>query len=193
MKCKQEASCECLTWSPPSDSCLSWTRDEPSGVVEASLWQQHTKQMGPLASTLSTRTSRVSTSLPTTEDVWLVGGMNMGSRAGTGIRRNNRQRASSEADPVRSHTRLPKPCCNLQDRVLAKTLTQRTQSDTSCPGSWGPSHFRGLEPHVAGRSGLSTPGYCPSRLSDSRKRPISLQRRSHCGFAWRTEASSRNG
>lgn len=89
MKCKQEASCECLTWSPPSDSCLSWTRDEPSGVVEASLWQQHTNQMGPLASTLSTRTSRVSTSLPTTEDVWLVGGMNMGSRAGTGIHRNN--------------------------------------------------------------------------------------------------------
>lgn len=94
----------------------------------------------------------------------------MGSRAGTGIRRtagrrNNRQRASSEADPVRSHTRLPKPCCNLQDRVLAKTLTQRAQSDTSCPGILGvrpisealsPTWLAGLAcPHQA-----TTPAGC---------------------------------
>lgn len=91
--------------SPPSDSCLSWTRDEPSGVVEASLWQQHTNQMGPLASTLSTRTSRVSTSLPTTEDVWLVGGMNMGARqelgsAGTTGREHPQRLTQSGATPA---------------------------------------------------------------------------------------------
>lgn len=141
----------------------------PSGVVEASLWQQHTNQIGPLASTLSPRTSRVSTSLPTTEDVWLVGGMNMGSRAGTGIHRNNRQRASSEADPVRCHTHLPKPCCNLQDGVPAETFMQRAQSNTSCPGILGvrpisealsPTWLAGLAcPHQAtAPAGCLTPG-----------------------------------
>lgn len=95
------------TWSPASVSCLSWTQDEPSGVLEASLWQQHTNQMGPLASTLSTRSSQVSSSLLTTEDIWLVEGMNMGSRKRAGIHRNNRQRQH----PQRLTQPGPTPAC----------------------------------------------------------------------------------